>query len=185
MPDNAAKNSSAADREKIQTEIKQLQAQLEGGVNNVTYAGANLLATDASEDGDFSVISSYNRDSDGGVSTGAIKFELAATRLIDTDEDADTDGKQGILDKVYTVVEADNPADTVGAPASVLKLDVSVLGEDKFDFELAGLEMALKDMTSAASTPGAARPASTCRSTSSSRCLTRSTGVSARSLMPT
>src|SRR5690606_6574898 len=96
-----AKNSSEADREKIQTEIKQLQAQITDIIANANYAGSNLLRTDAADDpadpsdpaNTFNVISSYSRDSGGNVTTGSISFNLSETRLIDAGN-----ANAGILD---------------------------------------------------------------------------------------
>jgi flagellin len=144
-----AKTSSPEDRAKIQTEIASLQAQLEDNIGGATYAGANLLQTDSTSDDDtLNIISSYNRDSSGGVVTGSISIEYDNIRLIDTDT-----AKAGILDKT-------RPKSGVSA----LTLNVSTLAgvtgttdDAKFDNLLTDIESTLGDMTAAASELGAAK----------------------------
>ena len=64
-----AKTASTDDRAKIQTEISSLQEQLKDSIGGATYAGSNLLKN-ASTDTTLSVMTSYNRDSAGAVTTG-------------------------------------------------------------------------------------------------------------------
>ncbi|PZN52394.1 MAG: flagellin, partial [Proteobacteria bacterium] len=108
-----AKTAGAEDRAKIQTEIETLQAQLKDNVAGANYAGSNLLKTTGS--GNLTVMTSYNRDSSGNVTTGTIDVDYTKTRLIDSGS-----AKTGMLDKTFTVASGNN--------ASVLSLKVSGTG---------------------------------------------------------
>ncbi|WP_336057470.1 flagellin N-terminal helical domain-containing protein [Nitratireductor sp. CH_MIT9313-5] len=144
-----AKSASTEDRAKIQSEISALQSHLTDSVASASYAGQNLLQTDSTATAtDLSVISSYNRDSTGAVTTGTIDVAYDDVRLIDTNA-ADA----GILDKVGTA-----------SGVSVLTLNVSTLAgvtgttEDaQFNNLLTDIETALGDMATGAASLGAAK----------------------------
>lgn len=157
----SAKNASADDRAKIQTEITALQKQLGESVK-ASYAGSNLLSTDSAKDTatppavaepNFSIVSSYNRNADGTVSTGSIDVALKDIRLVDTGA-AGGSATGGILDKTFAIDAATTPT-----TASILTLDVS--GDDidnaALDKMLAGIETAAGGLATAASTLGAAK----------------------------
>jgi flagellin len=144
-----AKTASTEDRAKIQTEIASLQAQLTDNIGGANYAGSNLLKTDSTATvTTVSIISSYNRDSAGAVTTGTIDVGLNNIRLIDS-----SGSNAGILDTETA---------TTGAGAvtvSVLTLDVTAAGLDGTDFNdlLTNVESALADMATAAAELGAAK----------------------------
>jgi flagellin len=143
-----AKTSSLDDRAKIQSEIAAIQAGLIDSIGGATYAGTNLLRTDSTGPATESVISSYNRDDSGNVSTGTIDITLANIRLIDEDAAA-----TGLLDSTFT---------TTGAGAvtvSVLTVDVTDATLDDADFDdlLTNIEVALAGMTAGAAELGAAK----------------------------
>jgi flagellin len=145
-----AKTSSADDRAKIQSEIKSLQAQLTDNIGGANYAGSNLLKTDSTSTTDtkLTVMTSYNRDSTGAVTTGSLEVLYTKTQLIDSGG-----AKTGALDKETA---------TTGAGAvtvSVLTLDVSTaaLDGDDFDDLMTNVETALKSMSSGAAELGAAK----------------------------
>jgi len=143
-----AKTASAEDRSKIQSEIEALQAQLTDSIGGANYAGSNLLQTDSTATTTtLKIVSSYNRDSTGAVTTGTIDIDLADTRLIDTG------GNTGILDTETTTTG------TGGVTVSVLTLDVTAAGLDDTDFNelLTAVETALSDMATGASKLGAAK----------------------------
>ncbi|SPL65060.1 flagellin N-terminal helical domain-containing protein [Ochrobactrum soli] len=154
----SAKNASADDRAKIQTEITALQKQLGESVK-ASYAGSNLLSTNSAKDTgaaaqpNFSIVSSYNRNADGTVSTGSIDVALKDIRLVDTGA-AGGSATGGILDKTFAIDAAATPT-----TASILTLDVS--GDDidnaALDKMLAGIETAAGGLATAASTLGAAK----------------------------
>ena len=144
-----AKTSSADDRAKIQTEIASLQAQLTDNIGGANYAGSNLLQTDSTSTTDtkLTVMTSYNRDSSGAVTTGTIEIDYADTRLIDSGADT------GILDTEFTTTGGG------AATASILTLDVTTADLDSTDFDdmLTGIEAGLKDMATGAASLGAAK----------------------------
>ncbi len=141
-----AKTSSTEDRAKIQTEIAALQAQLSDSVGTSSYAGKNLLETDPSNGATLSLVSSYNRDSSGNVSTGTIDITLADTRLINSGGT-----KSGLLDTESTTTG------TATATFSVLTLDVTTanLNDTDFDDMLTGVETALSGIEAGAASLGA------------------------------
>jgi flagellin len=137
-----AKTASTDDRAKIQTEISSLQEQLKDSIGGATYAGSNLLKN-ASTDTTLSVMTSYNRDSAGAVTTGTINVNINNTRLIGTTAGA------GILDKAAT------------GGTAILDIKVSGTGAATtgtgFDDLLTGIETALKSMATGAAELGAAK----------------------------
>ena len=145
-----AKTASPADRTKIQGEIANYQAQLKDNIAGANYAGSNLLKTDsAATVTKLSIISSYNRDSTGAVTTGTIDVSFSNTRLIDTNGTP-----AGILDTAS--------AGTTGAVkpnVSVLNLDVTTAGLDAADFNdlLTKVEGALSKMATGAAELGSAK----------------------------
>lgn len=143
-----AKSSETEDRAKIQTEIGALQDQL-SEIANASYAGTNLLSTDSTATTTtFSVISSYNRDSSGNVTTGSLQITLADVRLVDTGG-----MNAGILDTQFTTTGAG------AATFTVLNIDVTTAGLDETDFNdtLTGIETALSGLATGASALGAAK----------------------------
>lgn len=150
-----AKTSSGADRERIQTEIGNLQSQLKDNITGANYAGSNLLQTSgnaAATDTKLTVMTSYNRDSAGKVTTGTIDVDFKNTRLIDSDASAAASAKTGILDKQFGAT---------GAETTILDLKVSGTGgastAGDFDALLTGIESALKGMATGAAELGAAK----------------------------
>ena len=145
----AAKNASADDKAKLQSEIATIQAHLTDTIGNASYAGSNLIQTDSTDTDvtTFNVVSSYNRDSTGAVTTGAIEIDLANIRLVDTGDDT------GILDTEFT---------TTGAAAgdfTILTLDVTTADLDNTDIDdmLTAIETALTGMATGAAELGAAK----------------------------
>ncbi len=152
-----AKTAGTEDRAKIQAEIATYQAQLKDNIGGANYAGSNLLKTDSASTGGtkLSVITSYNRDDAGAVTTGTIDVDFSKTRLIDSNPTA-ADARTGILDK-----------DGTASGASILDIDVSdVTGVSgysaanegaAFDKLLTDIESALSSMSTGAAELGAAK----------------------------
>jgi flagellin len=146
-----AKSAGTEDRAKIQSEIATYVEQLKDNVKGANYAGSNLLQTDSGGSTTMSVISSYNRDSAGKVTTGTIDISLDNVRLVD---EAST--PTGLLDK-------SGAASTV----SILDIDVTSVsavtgwasGADgtAFDNLLTDIESALSSMATGAAELGAAK----------------------------
>jgi flagellin len=92
----------SADKAKIQADIAQLQDQLRGIAESASFSGENWLQADLSGGAQTqSVVSSFVRDSTGGVSVKTIDYTLDTTTVL-----YDTGGNTGILDKVYNVSQA-------------------------------------------------------------------------------
>jgi flagellin len=74
------------DKAKIQSEITQLQGNLQGIASAASFSGANWLSVDSSAS-DYSatasIVSSFSRSSDGTVSIGTIAVDLSTTALFD------------------------------------------------------------------------------------------------------
>ncbi len=146
-----AKAAGVEERAKIQAEIDTYAAQLRDSVGGASYAGANLLQTTGAN-GKVSIISAYNRDSSGAVSTTTIDIEFTNIRLIDSGVTPPATGT-GILDTTGTA-----------SGISILNIDLNdlsgVTGADestKFDNLLTDIESALGKMTNAAAELGAAK----------------------------
>jgi len=149
-----AKTSSAEERAKIQSEIDTYVAQLKDSIGGASYAGSNLIYTKggAGEPTEMSIISGYNRDSSGEVTTSSIDIAFGNIRLIDAAVTPPAAGT-GILDKAGTA-----------STKSILNIDVTDLTgvtgateSDKFDALLTDAEKALGSMADAAAELGAAK----------------------------
>ena len=156
-----AKTASTEDRAKIQSEIATYQAQLTDNIGGANYAGSNLLKTTGT--GSMSVITSYNRDSAGTVSTGTVTIDLTKTRLVDTAPVAGVG--TGILDKSgarssvsLLNIKVDTTSITAIAPKDAAGTAIATPTEaDKFDALLTDIETALGSMATAASELGASK----------------------------
>ncbi|WP_048645609.1 flagellin [Nitratireductor soli] len=145
----SAKTASPADRAKIQDAIKAYQAHLSDSVGNASYAGSNLLETDPAGAANLSIVSSYNRDAAGVVTTGEIAVSLTNIRLLDS-----TGGNTGILDTLWT-----GATNAAVQGMNVLNLDVTdaTLDDAAFDELLTGIETVAKGLATGASELGAAK----------------------------
>ncbi|KAB2715618.1 flagellin [Brucella intermedia] len=175
-----AKTSGAEDRAKIQSEIATYVAQLKDNVAGANYAGSNLLTSDSDKDtgaaaipGDptdptdtgtpavpesnsLNVITSYNRDASGNVTTGTISVNYSTTRLIDSG----TGTAAGVLDKeggasAKSILDI-NVADLTGV-TGYDAADVAGTEGAAFDNLLTDIEAALGSMATSAAELGAAK----------------------------
>jgi flagellin len=98
-----AANEENVDRTKIQSEIVSLRDQITGIVNTAQFNGLNLINGSVTS-GNLSILSSLDRDSSGGVSTGSISvntqnlsvsagLDVAAAAVTQTDP-----GTVGVID---------------------------------------------------------------------------------------
>jgi flagellin len=154
-----AKASGTEERAKIQSEIDTYVAQLRDSIGGASYAGSNLLQTSSAsgQPTQVSIISAYNRDSGGAVSTTTIDIAFANIRLIDSAADplaTPPVAGTGILDTTTGNVSG----------LSILNIDLNdlsgVTGADdseKFNNLLTDIEKALGRMTNAAAELGAAK----------------------------
>ncbi|PSJ63470.1 flagellin [Kumtagia ephedrae] len=101
----AATGATAADKEKLQTEIGVLQGQLKSYADAATFSGANWLSVNATVAGghsaagvhsDAQIVSAFNRDASGNVTLGTIKIQVQNIKLYDAG--ATTNVNKGILE---------------------------------------------------------------------------------------
>jgi len=144
-----AARQPGVDRAKIQSEIKELQAQLQGTADAATFQGQNWLSVDSSAPGynaTQSIVSSFTRA--GGVITiGIIAIDITATELYDAND------QSGIIDRDRTVN---------ATTFKVSTLDISALTDSAADIQtledyITGVDEAITDLTDAATTLGAAK----------------------------
>jgi flagellin len=79
------------DKSKIQSEIDQLQGQLEGISSAATFSGSNWLTINSSSASFTSterVVSSFSRDADGNISIQTLKINVYETSLFDNNASA-------------------------------------------------------------------------------------------------
>ncbi|AMS41024.1 flagellin [Aminobacter sp. NyZ550] len=168
----AANGASAADKEKIDTEIKALQSQLKAYADGATFSGSNMLSVDtttghavAGTADDVKIVSAFNRDASGTASISTIDVKVQDIKLYDASA-ASTGLTDGILDahRLGTgarVAAASNP--TAGAAAvgtdtyTVATLSVKGFSDTQIGAMLGVVEGALKEMTTAATNLGAAK----------------------------
>lgn len=137
------------DREKVQSEITELQNQLSSIAESSVFSGENWLSVDSSDaayNATKTMIASFSR-SGGSVSVGTLSIDVDGVKLYDAND------QSGILDTVDTTANG-------GVDYAVSSLDISALTDT--DDDLADLEQmigfvdeAIGSMTTAASNLGA------------------------------
>ncbi|MDX3926375.1 MAG: flagellin [Shinella sp.] len=93
-----AATEDGVDKNKVQEEITQLQAQLRSIAEAASFSGENWLQADITTAVTKDVVGSFVRDASGVVSVQKINYILDNTSVL-----FDTAGDTGILDKIYTV----------------------------------------------------------------------------------
>jgi flagellin len=144
------------DREKIQTEITELQAQLTGIASSATLQGQNWLSVDSGAAGynaTKSVVSSIARAA-GTISVQTIDINTTSMVLFD----ADATG-QGIIDGLR-----DAATGAIGGDEAfnVVTLDISALTDSAADLAtldgyIKGADLAISEMSAGATALGAAK----------------------------
>ena len=139
------------DREKVQSEIAELQNQLTSIGDSSVFSGENWLSVDSSATGyntQKTIVASFSR-SGGAISIGTISVDLTTTELFDAAD------QSGILDSEDTTTNG-------GVTYSVVTLDISTLSDT--DNDLADLEQmiswvddAISSIISSASNLGAVK----------------------------
>ncbi len=150
-----AARQPGVDRNKIQTEISELQSQLRGITASATFSGENWLSVDSGDPGynaSKTIVSSFSR-SGGVVTIGTITIDLAATKLFDSND------QSGVLDTQYTTT---NGGVTYSVAGELDALDISVLTNSTDDIadleEIIGVvDAALSAMTDAATSLGSVK----------------------------
>ncbi|AZV20330.1 MULTISPECIES: flagellin [unclassified Mesorhizobium] len=166
----ASYGQTDASKEKTQVEIAALQNQLKAYADGATFSGTNMLSvsTATGTAADVKIVSAFNRDATGAASISTIDVNVESIKLYDAGA-APT--AKGILDTARlgttgaAVATASNP--TLGAAAavtdtySVASLTIFSGGTAASDSQIAQqmnvVDAALKAMTNAATTLGAAK----------------------------
>ncbi|CAN1724006.1 Flagellin C [Hyphomicrobium sp. 1Nfss2.1] len=143
------------DREKIQTEISELQAQLKGISDAASLQGLNWLSVDSSAAGynaTRQVVSSISR-AGGTLSVQTISIDTSTMVLFDSNAAA-----SGILDSTRNA--ATGAVDAAGT-FTIATLDISALTDSAADLAILdgyikGADLAITEMAAGATTLGAA-----------------------------
>lgn len=146
------------DREKVQSEIAELQNQLTSIAESSVFSGENWLSVDSSAAGfnaTKTMIASFSR-AGGSVSVGTLSIDVDSIKLLDSNN------QSGILDTIDTTTNG-------GVDYSVSDLDISALTDtdnDLADLEqmIAYVDSAIGSMTTAASNLGAIKQRTTMQS---------------------
>ena len=146
-----AARAPGVDRNKIQSEITELQNQLQGIADSATFSGENWLSVDSSDSGynaTKSIVSSFSR-AGSTISIGTISVNIESTELYDTAD------KSGILDTESTTSNG-------GVTYSVATLDISALTDADADLDdleemIATVDGSISSMTNAATSLGAVK----------------------------
>ena len=169
----AANGASAADKAKIQTEIKALQGQLKAYADGATFSGANYLSVSSDKDAagaaaaagtgvqqDAKIVSAFNRDASGTASISTIDVKVEGLKLYDSGAGTPANVKNaGILDRqtaiwsstaaqtaydnAYAASVAGGGADTAAATAGA----TAAAAADATATSIAGVSVANLDIT--------------------------------------
>ena len=149
------------DRAKVQDEISALQKQLEG-IGKTGFSGENWLTID-STDGEAvtkSIVSAFNRASDGSVSVATIDITLFDGTTNDValfDENTTAANKVGLLDTQFTIANGAATSVDVEYTISTLNISGTDITDAVLDDMISKTDAALKSMTTAASQLGSAK----------------------------
>ncbi|MBN8910630.1 MAG: flagellin [Rhizobiales bacterium] len=155
-----AARAPGLDRSKIQSEIKELQAELRNTAGSAVFSGENWLQGD-SVNGPTTktIVASFSRDSTGAIMIGTIELNVgpSGTMLFDTGSGT----AAGILDSAssYTIASGTVSYSIAGLSDGI---DISGITDDPADLAglvamVEGVDAALKTMTDAATLLGAAK----------------------------
>jgi flagellin len=139
------------DRNKVQSEIGELQNQLLSISGSSVFSGENWLSVDSSlatYNATKTIVASFSR-SGGSVTIGTISIDLTATELIDAND------QSGILDSEDTTANG-------GITYSISTLDISAITDTDDDLEdleqmISWVDGGISSMTTAASNLGAVK----------------------------
>jgi flagellin len=146
-----AARQPGVDRAKVQSEVTELQNQLQSIADSSVFSGENWLSVDSSQatyNSTKSIVASFSR-SGGQVSIGTISVDITQTELIDSND------QSGILDTQDTTANGN-------VAYSILSLDISAITDTTNDLEdleqmIAWVDTGIGDMTTAASSLGAVK----------------------------
>jgi flagellin len=149
-----AAREPGVDKTKVQTEITELQRELNGIATAAVFSGENWLVVNSSSTGynpTKQVVASFSR-SGGVITIGTVSLNINSIKLYDSSTTVD-----GTLDGTRNSAGA---LSTTGTLASVGSLSISALTDSAADVltlesYMAGADAALAEMTSAATSLGA------------------------------
>jgi flagellin len=149
-----AARQPGVDRTKIQSELDELQNQLQSIGDSAVFSGQNWLSTDSSVAGynaTKSIVASFTRSA-GAISIGTINVDTSGTKLYDAGA-----AGVGIIDGLR-----DATGTIAAAGFSVATLDISALTDSAVDLTtlesyISGSDKAISEMTDSASTLGATK----------------------------
>ncbi|MGR6432019.1 flagellin N-terminal helical domain-containing protein [Rhizobium sp. PAMB 3182] len=159
-----AAREPGVDKEKINSELTELKAQLSSISQSASFSGENWLYNDTTAaPGTKEMVGSFIRSTDGSVSIQTISFDTATSTLVDTNDAGD-----GLLTKDYT---ATVPSGTGTTTVQYFLIDASsstaavgsevVLYTTSSDTDVEGMISAvdamLSDMTDSAASLGATK----------------------------
>ena len=151
-----AAREPGVDRQKVQSEIAELQNQLQSNADSAVFSGQNWLSVDSSLAGynaTKSVVASFTRASDGTINVGTITFTLDDSKLYDASA-----SDVGILDALRDGTGAKSASGTF----SVATLDISALTDSSADLTtledyIRGVDAAITEMTAAGTSLGSTK----------------------------
>lgn len=154
-----AARAPGLDRVKIQSEIKELQAELRNTAGSAVFSGENWLQGDSGGPLTKTIVASFSRDSTGSITIGTIEIDIgpSGTMLFDTT----TGTVAGILDTVNDYALAGG-TESFSIAGTTTGLDISGITDDPTDLlglesMVDGVDAALNTMTDAATLLGAAK----------------------------
>jgi len=150
-----AARQPGVDRNKIQSEIKELQAQLRGIADSATFSGENWLSVDsgaATYNPTKTIVASFSRTA-GAVAIGTITVDVDGTKLFDAND------QSGILDTQSTTT---NGGVTYSVAGSTDAVDISALTDSNNDLQdlegiISVVDGTISSMTDSATALGAAK----------------------------
>ena len=150
-----AAREPGVDRTKIQSEITELQNQLQSIGDSATFSGQNWLSVDSSATGynaTKTIVASFSRDAAGDVSIGTISVDTSTIKLYDASA-----SDVGIIDGLR-----DNTGAIAASGTSVAALDISSLTDSSADLTtledyIKGVDTAISEMTTAATNLGSVK----------------------------
>ncbi|MBC6718793.1 flagellin [Aurantimonas sp. DM33-3] len=139
-----AAKEPGVDRDKIQSEIGELQKQLGSIAKSASFSGENWLSVDTAATAAVTskaVVASFNRTAGGSVSVGAIDIDIGSIRLFDSV------GTTGILNGATQTGSTNISSFTIATATTDAQLTTMI----------SDVEEALESMTTGAANLGAAK----------------------------
>jgi flagellin len=152
-----ASRQPGVDRTKIQSEVTELQNQLQSIADSAVFSGENWISTDSSAanyNSTKSIVSSFSR-TNGNITIGTISIDVTGLTFYDAGAGPT---QVGIIDGLRDATGTIGVAGTF----SVATIDISVLTDSAIDLTtlegyIVGVDRSISEMTSSASTLGATK----------------------------